>query len=42
MNMNSENNNKQKQIATLVAIMGVLTAILLVSVATLIVAAIVM
>ena len=40
--MNSENNNKQKQIATLVAIMGVLTAILLVSVATLIVAAIAM
>lgn len=40
MNMNSENNNKQKQIATLVAIMGVLTAILLVSVVMLIVAAI--
>lgn len=40
--MNSEKNNKQKQITTLVAIMGVLTAILLVSVVMLIVAAIVM
>ena len=40
--MNSENNNKQKQIAVLVAIMGVLTAILLVSVAALIIAAIAM
>lgn len=40
--MNSENNNKQKQIPVLVAIMGVLTAILLVSVATLIIAGFVM
>ena len=39
--MNSEK-NKQKQLTTLVAIMGVLTAILLVSVVILIIAAIVM
>ena len=41
MNMNSENNNQKKQVATLIAIMGVLTAVLLCSVVTLVIAAIV-